>query len=95
VNDFLRTKGWRMNGQQYPNAIHMAVTRPQTQPGVVEQWTEDLAEAVEYASTHRSEAAKSGAIYGGVAGGMSAEADEFIRAVMADMMDQQAAVPSE
>jgi len=32
---------------------------------------------------------KSGAIYGGVAGGMSAEADEFIRAVMADMMDQQ------
>jgi glutamate/tyrosine decarboxylase-like PLP-dependent enzyme len=28
VNDFLRTRGWRMNGQQYPNAIHMAVTRP-------------------------------------------------------------------
>jgi sphinganine-1-phosphate aldolase len=93
VNDFLRTKGWRMNGQQYPNAIHMAVTRPQTQPGVVEQWARDLAEAVEYAIAHRDEAAKSGAIYGGVAGGMSAEADEFIRAVMADMMDQQAAVP--
>jgi sphinganine-1-phosphate aldolase len=94
VNDFLRTKGWRMNGQQYPNAIHMAVTRPQTQPGVVEQWARDLAEAVAYASAHRDEPAKSGAIYGGVAGGMSAEADEFIRAVMADMMDQQAAVPS-
>jgi hypothetical protein len=72
----------------------MAVTRPQTQPGVVAQWTSDLAEAVEYALAHRDEAAKSGAIYGGVAGGMSAEADEFIRAVMADMMDQQAAVPS-
>ena len=28
VNDFMRTKGWRFNGQQYPNAIHMAVTRP-------------------------------------------------------------------
>jgi sphinganine-1-phosphate aldolase len=94
VNDFLRTKGWRMNGQQYPNAIHMAVTRPQTQPGVVEQWARDLAEAVAYASAPRDEPAKSGAIYGGVAGGMSAEADEFIRAVMADMMDQQAAVPS-
>ncbi len=93
VNDFLRTKGWRMNGQQYPNAIHMAVTRPQTQPGVVERWTSDLAEAVAYASEHRDEPAKSGAIYGGVAGGMSAEADEFIRAVMADMMDQQAAIP--
>ena len=31
------TEGWRFNGQQYPNAIHMAVTRPQTQPGVVER----------------------------------------------------------
>jgi sphinganine-1-phosphate aldolase len=93
VNDYLRTKGWRMNGQQYPNAIHMAVTRPQTQPGVVERWTSDLAEAVAYASEHRDEPAKSGAIYGGVAGGMSAEADEFIRAVMADMMDQQASIP--
>ena len=29
-------RGWRFNGQQYPNAIHMAVTRPQTQPGVAE-----------------------------------------------------------
>jgi glutamate/tyrosine decarboxylase-like PLP-dependent enzyme len=93
VNDFLRTKGWRMNGQQYPNAIHMAVTRPQTQPGVVERWTSDLAEAVDYAEAHRDEPAKSGAIYGGVAGGMSVEADEFIRAVMADMMDQQASIP--
>jgi glutamate/tyrosine decarboxylase-like PLP-dependent enzyme len=93
VNDFLRTKGWRMNGQQYPNAVHMAVTRPQTLPGVVEQWSSDLAGAVAYATAHRDEPAKSGAIYGGVAGGMSAEADEFIRAVMADMMDQQAAVP--
>jgi sphinganine-1-phosphate aldolase len=93
VNDFLRTKGWRMNGQQYPNDIHMAVTRPQTQPGVVERWTSDLAEAVAYAKAHRDEPAKSGAIYGGVAGGMSDEADEFIRAVMADMMDQQASIP--
>ena len=94
VNDFLRTRGWRMNGQQYPNAIHMAVTRPQTQPGVVERWTNDLADALDYAMAHRDEPAKSGAIYGGVAGGMSAEADEFIRAVMADMMDQQASIPS-
>jgi sphinganine-1-phosphate aldolase len=93
VNDFLRTRGWRMNGQQYPNAIHMAVTRPQTQAGVVERWTKDLSDAVDYALAHRDEPAKSGAIYGGVAGGMSAEADEFIRAVMADMMDQQASIP--
>lgn len=94
VNDFLRTRGWRLNGQQYPNALHMAVTRPQTQPGVVERWANDLADAVGYALAHRDEAAKSGAIYGGVAGGMSAEADEFIRAVMADMMDGQASIPA-
>jgi hypothetical protein len=60
---------------------------------VVERWTSDLAEAVAYATAHRDEPAKSGAIYGGVAGGMSDEADEFIRAVMADMMDQQASIP--
>jgi sphinganine-1-phosphate aldolase len=94
VNDFLRTRGWRLNGQQYPNALHMAVTRPQTQPGVVERWATDLADAVGYALAHRDETAKSSAIYGGVAGGMSAEADEFIRAVMADMMDGQASIPA-
>jgi glutamate/tyrosine decarboxylase-like PLP-dependent enzyme len=94
VNDFLRTRGWRMNGQQYPNAIHMAVTRPQTQPGVTERWATDLADAVDYTLEHRGEAAKSGAIYGGVAGGMSEEADFFIKAVMADMMDQQSSIPA-
>ena len=52
VNDFMRPKGWRFNGQQYPNALHMAVTRPQTQPGVVEAFATDLAEAVEYAKEH-------------------------------------------
>ena len=62
VNDFLRTRGWRMNGQQYPNAIHMAVTRPQTQPGVVERWSTDLADAVTYALVHMNEAPRSGAI---------------------------------
>ena len=93
VNDFLRQRGWRLNGQQYPNAIHMAVTRPQTQPGVVERWTTDLADAVAYATAHKDEVAKSGAIYGGVAGGMSVEADELIKTVMADMMDRQTSIP--
>ena len=94
VNDFMRPRGWRFNGQQYPNALHMAVTRPQTQPGVVEAFTADLAEAVQYALEHKDEPAKSGAIYGGVTGGMTDEADEFIRAVMADMMDEQQSLPS-
>ena len=93
VNDFLRTRGWRLNGQQYPNAIHMAVTRPQTQAGVVERWRVDLADAVDYASTKGFEPAQSGSIYGGVAGGSTAEVDEVVKFFMADMMDQQMSLP--
>ena len=93
VNDFMRGRGWRFNGQQYPNALHMAVTRPQTQPGVADAFAVDLADAVVYASAHKDEQPKSGAVYGGVLGGMTAEADEFIRAVMADMMDGFQQVP--
>ena len=93
VNDFMRLRGWRFNGQQYPNALHMAVTRPQTQPGVAEAFAADLAEAVAYARERAGEPAGSSAIYGGVVGGMTPEADEFIRAVMADMMDEQQTVP--
>jgi len=94
VNDRMRSNGWRFNGQQYPNAIHMAVTRPQTQAGVAEQFAADLDEAVAWAVEHRHEAAQSGAIYGGVAGGMTDDADEFIRVVMADLMDHQMALPN-
>jgi hypothetical protein len=92
VNDFMRGRGWRFNGQQYPNAIHMAVTRPQTQPGVADEFATDLADAVVYAKEHAAEPPKTGAIYGGVAGGLTDEADEFIRSVMADMMDGQLTV---
>jgi sphinganine-1-phosphate aldolase len=96
VNDFMRARGWRFNGQQYPNAIHMAVTRPQTKPGVAEAFASDLADAVAYANEQESlgKAPSSGAIYGGVEGGLSHEADEFIRMVMADMMDRQQEVPT-
>ncbi len=93
VNDFMRPRGWRFNGQQYPNALHMAVTRPQTQPGVAQAFAADLAAAVEYAQGQAGQPTSSGAIYGGVAGGMTMAADEFIKAVMADMMDQQQAIP--
>ena len=93
VADFMRPKGWRFNGQQYPNALHMAVTRPQTQPGVVEAFAADLAEAVTYAEAHRDETPKSTAIYGGVTGGWTEEAGSVIEQVMADMMDGHMAVP--
>lgn len=94
VNDFMRQRGWRFNGQQYPNAIHMAVTRPQTWPGVAEAFAGDLAEAVAYARERKDEAPFSAAIYGGVDGGLTDEADEMIRSVMADLLDRQSQVPS-
>jgi len=93
VNDFMRTRGWRFNGQQYPNALHMAVTRPQTRADVATTFAADLDDAVEYAIAHAAQAPKSGAIYGGVSGGMTDDADAFIRAVMADMLDAQSVIP--
>ena len=93
VNDSMRQHGWRFNGEQYPNALHMAVTRPQTQPGVAEAFAADLAEAVAYAKTMGHEPAKSGAIYGGVIGGLTDEVDGVIRMVMESVMDEQQALP--
>ncbi|MCB1031940.1 MAG: aspartate aminotransferase family protein, partial [Acidimicrobiales bacterium] len=78
----------------YPNALHMAVTRPQTQDGVLEAFVNDLAAAVEYAKEKGHEPAASGAIYGGVDGGMTDEADDFIKMFMAQMLDEQQALPS-
>jgi len=65
LNDFMKERGWRFNGQQYPSAIHMCVTGPQTQPGLVELFETDLADAVEYAKKPKTSIAESGALYGG------------------------------
>jgi sphinganine-1-phosphate aldolase len=70
VNDFLASRRWRMNGLQRPAALHFCITRPNTQPGVVERFAADLAEAVRFAEEHRGQAARSGAFY---AGGVSRE----------------------
>lgn len=95
VNDFMRRRGWRLNGQQNPSAVHLAVTGPQTRPGVVEEWAADLAEAVDYALEHRGERPRSGAAY--ASAGMSAEeadqADRVVRAAMAAMLDRHQSVP--
>jgi glutamate/tyrosine decarboxylase-like PLP-dependent enzyme len=95
VADFMRPRGWRFNGQQYPNAIHMAVTRPQTQPGVVDAFAADLAEAVDYArgKSASGAAAELGAIYGGVAGGLTSEVEDFIVMFMDAMLDTQQGLP--
>jgi glutamate/tyrosine decarboxylase-like PLP-dependent enzyme len=65
VNDFMKQRGWRFNGQQFPSAIHMCVTGPQTQPGVVDRFGADLAEAVAYAQAPPQPVPRSGALYGG------------------------------
>lgn len=94
VNDSMAQKGWRFNGQQYPNAIHMCVTRPQTQPGVVEAFTADLAEGVAYAKNPPSDQPLSGAIYGGVPGGATPEVVQFLEEVMGDLLDGMQDVPA-
>jgi sphinganine-1-phosphate aldolase len=65
VNDFMKQRGWRFNGQQYPSAIHMCVTGPQTQPGVAARFGADLADAVAYAKAPAQPIPRSGALYGG------------------------------
>ncbi|MEZ5145402.1 MAG: aspartate aminotransferase family protein [Acidimicrobiales bacterium] len=95
VNDFMKERGWRFNGQQYPNAVHMCVTRPQTQPGVVETFATDLAAAVEYAKDPPVDTPFSGAIYGGVPGGPTPEADAFVREVMIGLLDEMQDLPTE
>jgi len=62
---------------------------------VAETFATDLTDAVTYAKDHIGDPPKSGAIYGGVAGGMTNEADEFIKMVMGDMMDGQQAIPAD
>jgi sphinganine-1-phosphate aldolase len=94
VNDEMKRRGWRLNGLQYPNALHMTVTRPQTQPGVVQEFAKDLAAAVAYAGEHGDEPAESSAVYGGVPGGLNADAEEMVRGVMTQLMDSQQAVPA-
>jgi glutamate/tyrosine decarboxylase-like PLP-dependent enzyme len=93
VNDFMNERGWRFNGLQYPNAVHMCVTRPQTEPGVVEAFARDLADAVEYAKNPPREKPATGAIYGGLPKGVP-QLQEMVRSVMVAMVDGMHDVPS-
>ena len=92
VNDFMKTRGWRFNGQQYPNAIHMCVTRPQTQPGVVDTLARDLDEAVRYARNPPREMPASGAVYGGAPKGIP-EVQKMINDFMVGFLDASQDVP--
>jgi len=94
LNDFMRQLGWRFNGLQHPNGVHMCVTRPQTQPGVVDAFTKDLADAVAYAKGSHDAAPKTGAIYGSMPKNVP-QVEEAVRAAMLEMMDAQQGVPLE
>lgn len=92
VNDCMKKRGWRFNGQQYPNAIHMCVTRPQAQSGVVEAFAQDLAEAVAYGKTHADETPESAAIYGGLPAEIPGLRD-MIQGALVGLMDATMEVP--
>jgi glutamate/tyrosine decarboxylase-like PLP-dependent enzyme len=94
VNDFMSERGWRFNGLQYPNAVHMCVTRPQTEPGVAEAFAKDLAEGVEYAKDPPREKPATGAIYGGLPKDVP-QLQEMVRSVMVAMVDGMHDVPPE
>ena len=94
LNDFMRKRGWRLNGQQHPNALHMCVTRPQTQPGVVDAFARDLTDAVSYAKNPERDKPASGAVYGGLPKGDTA-IRKMVEELMVGMLDAQQAVPEE
>jgi glutamate/tyrosine decarboxylase-like PLP-dependent enzyme len=92
VNDFMKAKGWRFNGQQYPNAIHMCVTRPQTLPGVVDAFDADLTAAVAYAKNPPNPVPKSAAVYGGVPKDMP-EMRQMVEQFMTSFLDVTQSLP--
>lgn len=93
LNDFMVGRGWRFNGLQRPDAIHMCVTRPQTKPGVTDRFATDLAKAVEYAKSPESDTPKSGGLYGGGSVRIDTSNPEFTRAFLHGAMDYMAEYP--
>jgi len=87
VNDFMKTRGWRFNGQQNPAAIHMCVTGPQTQEGVVAAFSDDLAEAVTYARQPPQAEPLSGGVYGGAGGELDMSNPDIARMFFTMAMD--------
>ncbi|CAN5645800.1 pyridoxal-dependent decarboxylase [soil metagenome] len=89
VNDFLASRRWRLNGLQRPAAVHFCITRPNTQPGVIDRFADDLTQAIEYARERVGTVAKSGAFYAGDV------TREQIESGMAWWLDATQALPPE
>jgi glutamate/tyrosine decarboxylase-like PLP-dependent enzyme len=90
VNDSLAANGWRMNGLQLPPAVHFCVTRPNTQPGVMDRFATDLAVAVEYAHAREGAPPRSGAMYGAAGAEVPRQ---MVAAGMAGWLDATQALP--
>ena len=85
VNDGLADLGWRMNGLQFPPALHFCITRPNTKPGVTEDFVRDLTKAVSYAKNPANPMPRSGAMYG--AGGAQRLPVDEMREASANRLD--------
>jgi sphinganine-1-phosphate aldolase len=92
VNDLLTARGWRMNPDQLPAGLHFCVTRPNTRPGLAEEFARDLADAVSHALAHRGEPARSGALYG-MAG--TPAGNDVVNFLLSGALDAMYAVPAE
>lgn len=84
VNDALKEAGWRLNSLQLPPALHFCVTRPNTKPGVIEKFIEDLRAAVVWARENKGKPALSGAMYGF---GGTPQGNQTINALMSSVLD--------
>jgi sphinganine-1-phosphate aldolase len=84
VNDYLTTKGWRMNGCQNPPGFHFCITLRNTLPGVAERFVQDLKDAVAYAKDPPQPFPTSGALYG-LAGSLDGRA--FLEQGMLDFIE--------
>ena len=90
VNDALTARGWRMNGLQKPDAIHFCVTRPNTAPGLIEQFLDDLRASVDEAKGKEGEP-DSGALYG--LSGTGPEGVAVVEDILAGALDAFYDVP--
>jgi glutamate/tyrosine decarboxylase-like PLP-dependent enzyme len=92
LNDFMKDRGWRFNGLQHPNGLHMCVTRPQTRPGLVDEFREDMAQAVVYARGPHEVNPKTGAVYGSLPKDVP-QIEEAVRTAMVGMMGAHQGLP--
>jgi glutamate/tyrosine decarboxylase-like PLP-dependent enzyme len=64
IMEYMSERNWGLNGLHLPPSVHLCVTLRHTQPGVKEQFMEDLKAAVAYVKEHPQASEGLGPIYG-------------------------------